>query len=155
MRRAGMALSLTTVLTLVATACQPMVDYAAEEQAIRDPDAEWVAAVAAGDAAKCASFYAPDGYLLPPGMDPVTGAEALEQVWAGVIEAMPYLTFEPTMIVVAAAGDMAWDYGTYEVRAEPDGATVDHGKYLVVWQKLDGEWKVMADMFNTSVAAAM
>jgi uncharacterized protein (TIGR02246 family) len=84
-----------------------MVDYAAEEQAIRDLDAEWVAAVVAGDAAKCASFYAADGSILPPNMDPVTGAEALEQAWAGIIEALPYLTFGPTKIVVGAAGDMA------------------------------------------------
>jgi uncharacterized protein (TIGR02246 family) len=155
MQRAGTVLTLTAVLAVVATACQPMVDYAAEEQAIRDLDAEWVAAVAARDAAKCASFYAPEGYLLPPNFDPVTGPEALEQVWVGIIEALPYLTFEPTKIVVAAAGDMAWDYGTYEVPAEPGGAPVDHGKYLVVWQKIDGEWKVLADMFNTSMPPAM
>ncbi len=155
MRRAGTVLTLTAVLAVVATACQPMVDYAAEEQAIRDLDAEWVAAVAAGDAAKCASFYAPDGYLLPPGMDPVTGPESLEQAWAGVIEALPYLSFEPTKIVVAAAGDMAWDYGTYQVLDAPGGGVADHGKYLVVWQKIDGEWKVVADMFNTSMPPAM
>jgi uncharacterized protein (TIGR02246 family) len=155
MRRAGTILSLTAALVVVAAACQPTVDYAAEEQAIRDLDAEWVACVAAKDAAKCASFYAADGSLLPPGMDPVMGTAALEQAWAGIIEALPYLHFEPTRIVVAVGGDMAWDYGTWRVTDAPDGAVVDHGKYLVVWQKIDGEWKVVADMFNTSVPAEM
>jgi uncharacterized protein (TIGR02246 family) len=143
------------VLALVASACQPTVDYAAEEHAIRGLDAEWVAAVAAGDAAKCASFYAPDGSLLPPNMDPVTGAEALVQAWDAMIEALPYLTFEPTKIVIASAGDMAWDYGIWQVTDAPDGAVIDHGKYVVVWQKIDGEWKVVADMFNSSVPAEM
>jgi uncharacterized protein (TIGR02246 family) len=129
------------------------VDYAAEEQAIRDLDAEWIAAVAAGDAAKCASFYAADGSLLPPNTDPVIGLEALEQAWVGTIAALPNLWFGPTKIVVSAAGDMAWDYGTWQVTDAPDGAVVDHGKYLVVWQKIDGEWKVVADMFNSSVPA--
>jgi uncharacterized protein (TIGR02246 family) len=144
-----------TVMALVASACQPTVDYAAEEQAIRDLDAEWIAAVAAGDAAKCASFYAPDGSLLPPNMDPVTGTEALEQAWVTTIEALPNLWFGPSKIVVSSAGDMAWDYGTWEVKDTPDGVVIDHGKYLVVWQKIDGEWKVVSDMFNTSVPAEM
>lgn len=155
MRRAATMLSLMTLAALVAAACQPMVDYAAEEQAIRDLDTEWVAAAAAGDAAKCASFYAADAYFLAPGMEPVTGSEAIEQAWAAALEAMGDLTFGPAKIVVAAAGDMAWDYGTYEVRAEPGGATVDHGKYVVVWQKIDGEWKAVADMFNSSVSVGM
>ncbi len=155
MQRAGTALSLATALALVATACQPMADYAAEEQAIRDLDTEWVAAASAKDAAKCASFYAPDGYFLAPGTEPVTGLDGIEQAWAGMLEAMGDVSFGPTKIVVAAAGDMAWDYGTYEVRAAPGGATVDHGKYVVVWQKIDGEWKVVTDIFNSNVAPAM
>ena len=155
MRRAGTALSLTAALAVLVAACQPTVDYAAEEQAIRDLDAEWIAAVAAGDAAKCASLYAPDGSLLPPNMDPVIGLEALEQAWVTTIETLPNLWFGPDKIVISAAGDMAWDYGTWEVKDAPDGAVVDHGKYLVVWQKIDGEWKVVADMFNSSVPLEM
>lgn len=150
MRGLQSALSIPAVLTLVATACQPAVDYAAEEQAIRDLDAEWVAAVAAADWAKCASFYAPDGYFLPANAEPLVGPEAIEQGWA-TMEGFD-LTFEPVRIVIAQAGDMAWDYGTYHLSAE---GMEDNGKYVVVWQQLDGEWKAVADIFNSSVAAGM
>jgi ketosteroid isomerase-like protein len=45
---------------------------------------------------------------------------------------------------------MAYDYGTASMTF-PDGA-VQSMKYLVVWVREDGEWKVAADMFNANEA---
>ncbi len=147
------ALILVVAATTLTAACQPTVDLAAEEQAIRDLDAQWVAAVQAGDAAQCASFYAADGYYLEPGLEPAIGPEAIEQAWAdGLGVPDSELTFGPVKIVVAQAGDMAWEYGTYQYAAP---GIEDHGKYVVVWQKVDGEWKVVADIFNTDVPLEM
>ncbi|MCH6548145.1 MAG: DUF4440 domain-containing protein, partial [Gemmatimonadetes bacterium] len=118
-------------------------------------DREWVAAVAVGDTLAIANLYAEDGYFMPPNGPRVDGRGAIRSAWAGMFQ-MPNLslTFTPTDIVIADAGDMAYDIGTYNLGLDgPDGRIEDNGKYLVVWQKVNGEWKIMADIFNSDIPA--
>lgn len=138
---------------LITAACAPTVDRVAEEQAIRDLDREWVAAVAAQDTLAIANLYAEDGYFMPPNAPRVDGRGAIRGAWAGMFQ-MPNLslTFTPTDIVIADGGDMAYDIGTYNLGLDgPDGRIEDNGKYLVVWQKVNGEWKIIADIFNSDI----
>ena len=130
------------------------VDLAAEADAIRALDVEWVAAVAAQDAAATAAFYAPDGAILPTGSPMAQGTDAVAAVWQGLFELPGFvLTFEPTFIEVSAAGDLAYDIGTYALSFDSDqGPVQDNGKYVVVWKKVDGVWKVAADIFNSNGA---
>ena len=136
---------------VITAACAPTVDRAAEEQAIRDLDREWVAAVAAGDTLAIANFYAEDSYFMPPNAPRVDGRGAIRGAWAEMLQSPNVsLTFAPTDIVIAEAGDMAYDIGTYNLGLDgPDGRIEDTGKYVVVWRKVNGEWKVMVDMFNS------
>ncbi len=136
---------------MITAACAPTVDRAAEEQAIRDLEREWVAAVAAGDTLAIANFFAENGYFMPPNAPRVDGRGAIRGAWAGMLQ-LPNvsLTFAPTEIVIAEAGDMAYDIGTYNFGLDgPDGRIEDKGKYVVVWRKVNGEWKVVADIFNS------
>jgi uncharacterized protein (TIGR02246 family) len=128
------------------------VDLAAEEAAIRALNVEWVAAVAAQDAAGNAAFYAPDGAIMPPGGAMAQGPDAVAQVWQSFFDLPGFvLTFEPTYIEVSAAGDLAYDIGTYSLAFDSDqGPVQDNGKYVVVWKKVDGVWKVAADIFNSN-----
>ncbi len=45
---------------------------------------------------------------------------------------------------------MAVEIGTY-ANTGPGGEHVDHGKYLAVWMKIDGSWKLVRDIFNSSM----
>jgi ketosteroid isomerase-like protein len=64
------------------------------------------------------------------------------------------LTFAPEQIVVSSSGDMALDRGTYRLSVAPDGTKqVDTGKYVVVWRKVDGQWKAAADIINSDLPA--
>ncbi len=140
---------------MITVACAPSVDRAAEEQVIRDLDREWVAAVAAGDTLAIANFYAEDGYFMPPNAPRVDGHGAISGAWAGMLQ-LPNvsLTFAPTDIVIAEAGDMAYDIGTYDLGWDgPDGRIEDNGKYVIVWRKVNGDWKVMADILNSDIPA--
>lgn len=153
---------------LLVTACAPSkaadsdsgaaaakVDLAAEEKAIRDLDQQWVDAVAAKDTARIAQLYATDGLLMPPDGQALGGRAGAQKGW-GAMFAIPGfgLRFGPTRIVVAQSGDMAYDIGTYTLQMNgPKGPAEDKGKYLVVWKKQEGAWKVAADMFNSDGAA--
>lgn len=132
------------------TARAARVDLAAEEKAIRDLDAQWASAVAAKDTARIAQLYATDGLYMAPNMQALGGRAGAQKGW-GAMFALPgaALTFGPTRIVVAESGDMAYDIGTYTFSMNGrNGPVEEKGKYLVVWKKQDGQWKVAADMFN-------
>ena len=129
------------------------VDHKAEEQRIRELDRAWVAAIAKKDAAAVGKLYADDGRLMPPNAPMVVGREAVAETWGQLFKLPGFsLTFEPQHIEVSEAGDMAYDVGTYSLSLTPEGAArvQDQGKYVVVWQKVNGEWKVKADIFNSN-----
>lgn len=127
-------------------------DVSAEQQKIRDIDAKWVAAVASGDAAAVAQFYAPDGALLAPHAPIARGRDAIQAAWAGLLKMKDFhLTFAPTKISVATGNDMAYEIGTYTLRFAGDSGPVkDNGKYVVVWTRQDGHWRASADIFNSN-----
>lgn len=150
---AGVLVLALAVPLMACGAAEPAVDYAAEEQAIRALVADWNEAIAAGDVGAITALYARDGYVAPPGADRVQGHEGLEQFWAGLVS-FPELdmTIVPAEIQIARAGDLAYESGTYTMSfAAGEGRAEDHGKYVVVWEEQDDGWKVVADVFNSSV----
>lgn len=159
--RARLAIS-TIAMTamIIAAACappaeetppaEPAVDVAAEAAAIMQLERDWSAMFGAGDVDAIMNLHAADAVQFPDGMEAVVGQEALRASWEA-FAAMEDLniSWEPTAAFVSPDGNMAYDYGT-SLMETPDGAVP--GKYLVVWVKVDGEWKVAADMFNSNVA---
>ncbi len=98
---------------------------------------------------KLANAYTADGKILPPGTDIITGREAIKQRWLlpeGVD--IPLHKITPTEIKII--GEHAYDLGYYEGKTKrPNGEVFDfQGKYVIVWKKVDGEWKIYLDMWN-------
>lgn len=127
------------------------VDLEAEEQAIREADEAMLEAARNRDAAGFADAFAPDGRLMFP-YGPT--AEGPEEIQAQSEESFGAPGFEVTWttesIDIAESGDMAFSTGRYNLGMEtPDGTMEDEGKFLTVWEKVDGEWKVAADMIAT------
>jgi len=54
--------------------------------------------------------------------------------------------FEPTHAEVSASGDMGWVHGVI-VFTHPGGHE-SRGKYVSVWTKEQGQWKVVAEIRN-------
>jgi uncharacterized protein (TIGR02246 family) len=129
-------------------------DTAADELTIRELDQKWLAAAQARDATASAGFYATDGALLPADGPIAQGTQAIIAAWRGILGMKnAKLTFAPTQVTVAGAGDMAYEIGTYEFSFDGDkGPVKDVGKYVVVWKTIGGDWKVAADIFNSDGA---
>ena len=97
---------------------------------------------------------APDSLLLAPGAPPVQGAKAVADMWK-TWGALPNVAidFGATLVEVAASGELAYDYGTYTFAFDSEeGPFSEVGKYIVVWKKIDGAWKIAADIFNNNGA---
>ncbi len=120
---------------------------------IRGITESWLAAIVAKDAAKIAGLYTEDSYFMASNAPRVEGRLGIGEAWKNLM-ALPNfeLTFGAIEIVVSESGDMALDVGTYELGLDTDqGRANDKGKYVLVWRKVDGQWLVKADIFNSSL----
>lgn len=129
---------------------------AADQQAIQNTNAQWLRLIKDGNAVAVSELYTPDGAIMPPGAPKAQGPKAIEKVWSGLMATQGFgLTFKADDITVSSAGDMALDRGTYRLETGSLTApTQDVGKYVVVWRKIEGKWKVAADIFNSDGATA-
>jgi uncharacterized protein (TIGR02246 family) len=129
------------------------VDTAADERAIRGHVDRWLQLVKAKDATGIAQFYTEDGAVMPPNAPIGKGRAAIQQTWDSMMRTPAFdLTFAPEQILVSSSGDLALDRGTYRLTTESAGRQqTDTGKYVVVWRKVDGEWKAAADIFNSDL----
>ncbi len=140
------------VLTLAgcAQSARPAADTAADEAAIRDAGTAWFTAYNAGDADAVAALYADDGVVNNPGAPPARGpairgaiAKDVADSRAGGFSLKPAPESE-----VGVSGDLAWEWNTFTV-ADSSGATVDAGKYVTVFQRKDGKWQIIRDIWNS------
>lgn len=94
------------------------------------------------------SIISEHGLLFADGGGIVAGNEAQRVMFKEFLAAGYDIEFEPVDAFVSQSEDMAWAYGTYEVKM-PDGGE-DIGKYVSVWAKENGEWKNVAEMRNSN-----
>lgn len=129
---------------------------AADEQSIRGINERWLQLIRAKDAAGIAQLYAEDAAVMPANEKAAQGRVAIGEWWNRWMQVPGYdLTFQTDQLLLSRSGDMALDRGTYRFAATlPAGPIDDTGKYVVVWRKVGGEWKVAADIFNSDLPAA-
>jgi ketosteroid isomerase-like protein len=136
--------------------CQPPAngagDTAADEAAIKVAGADWDKSYNAGNADSILERYADDAVLMPPGAPAVNGAAAMkEYLKKDMTEAAAggvVLAIDTSRAALAVSGDFAWRSGTFALR-DRNGATLDTGKWLEVWRKADGKWRIVRDIWNT------
>jgi uncharacterized protein (TIGR02246 family) len=125
--------------------------YDAEEAAIRDLDAKWSKAATAKNMDEVMKFYATDGSVVWPDQPPAKGHKEIRASWEAIFKAAPdmYLDFEPTHIEVASGGEMASDFGlVHFAKGAKREDRKNTAKYLVVWKREHGAWKVFYDCWN-------
>jgi len=140
------------LILLLVTFTVSVVAQSKDEKAIRNLDVAWSQAAQSKDLDKTVSFYSEDASVLPFNAPIATGKDAIRETWQHLMSLPGFsLTFGPTKIDVAKAGDMAYEIGAFELKANDaqGNPSVTLGKYVVVWKKLQGQWKVEADIFNT------
>lgn len=112
----------------------------------RDASAKFTAALAAGDAPTAASFFTDDAVALPPGRGPVNGKAQIQQFLGNMTHAVKDLKYTPEDMKPIDE-NTAREVGVFSFKMKTND--VD-GKYLLVWTKVGGDWKIAADMWNRS-----
>lgn len=129
---------------------------AADEQAIRDGEAQWVKDFATKDPEKVLAHYADDATSMIPLMKLMTGKD---EIRAGLKEEFSdpnsHLEFRPAKVEVAKSADMAYSSGTYDFTStdpKTKKPVIEHGNYVEVYKKqTDGSWKAAADIATQEI----
>jgi uncharacterized protein (TIGR02246 family) len=108
----------------------------------------FMAAFQKGDTAAIGQMYAEDAYLLPSGGEMVRGRAAIQAFWTKAAEGIG--DFKLTTVDVKPLGnDAAREIGTFTLKSKGQPPQEVAGKYVVVWQKVGGDWKLATDIWNT------
>ncbi len=151
---------LTAIVCLAAAACTGPDPGAAAERAAVDAALDSVYATFTEAYARASvrllmtEVYADDAYYLPPdspvlcGQDQFRGQFSFLERYARADGPGPRITFD--IIDRDVNGELAYDIGVYTLR--PPGAPADadgsRGKFVVIWKRIDGEWRIWADAFS-------
>lgn len=111
-------------------------------------------AAAARDLPRVLAFYTPDALLMPAGLPTFRGREAIAAFFQGLPPAIVELRFTTEDVEAAGDGDAACatETGRFELLAQGEGGApvvADAGRYLVVWRRVQGQWCLHRDMFNS------
>ena len=126
---------------------------AGEIQEIEIANTKWVEAFAKSNFEAIRTTMAPDSLLMSPNTPAVQGADNVVEVWKGWADlAGVDIKWGGNHTVVASSGDLAYTEGWYTFSFDTDnGRFEDVGKYIVIWKKVDGSWKVAVDVFNSDL----
>ena len=120
-------------------------------KAVKESNAALAVALAEGDARAIAAMYTEDARLLPPNARVVQGREAVEKFWKETVAA-GVVGIELITVEVDVLGDTLVEQGRSRILGKAK-SIIDEGKYLVVWKRIDGKWKLHRDIWNSSEPA--
>jgi ketosteroid isomerase-like protein len=141
-----MAFRLVLVLSVLAIASQASAQ--APTSPLLELTKQYQAAVKAHDAAKVASFYAEDAVLMLPNELPIKGRRAIQQDLEQLFKEQPSFELTETPLASETSGDLGYTQGEFVVK-RPGGGEV-RGKYVEVWKRIKGEWKILYNIPNAN-----
>ena len=112
----------------------------------------FIAAFNNGNAKGVAANYAENAKIMPTNSDVIQGMEGIEAFWKGAMD-MGLKKAEIEIIQAEGFGDTVIDEGRYKLFLG-NGQQADHGKYIVIWRKVGGSWKMDLDIWNSSMPPA-
>ena len=138
------------IVIMIVAACQHQLDLEKEKEVLLQVDRDF-AALSAKDGYIVAYInnLTNDALLLPPGRGINVGRDRIYKEWTeeGLLGK---LEWEPITANVAQSGDLGWTWGrwTFDVEDENGKTTRSYGKYIFLWNKINGQWKAAANIWN-------
>jgi ketosteroid isomerase-like protein len=104
-----------------------------------------------GDSNALAAHYSSDGMLMFANSEPFKGT-GIASAWGGAIR-MGMKDLKITTEDLTGGPEVLAVTGTYEMYGA-NNKLLDKGKYIVVWKRDNGGWKIYRDMGNSSMPMA-
>jgi len=144
----GLLAALTIAALSINSCSQGPVDVTGE---IKEANKAFIETRNSGDPEALSMLYTIDAKLLPANNALINGREAIKAYWTeGMAQASSELALET--ITANGYGDLAIEEGRYKVKVGSE--EVDMGKYIVIWKKEEGQWKLHQDIWNSDLPLA-
>jgi len=127
--------------------CLPVSATAQDKATIQSLNDQFAKAFNTGDAAAVAAHYTEDAVVLPPGAEMVMGRNAILAFLKSAADQVGDIKL--TAVDVKPLGNnAAQEIGTFSLRTKGAQSQQVTGKYVVVWEKVGGDWKLATDIWN-------
>ena len=136
--------------------------YAADERSaaqstFRAGTTEWAAAYNAGEPERIVALYADDAIVMPPDTPSVSGHAAVRAYLVKDIassrKAGLTLSIADDDADADASGNVGWHTGTFKLVGS-SGETVGTGKFVEIWERQAGKWRLIRDIWNNDAPPA-
>jgi len=101
------------------------------------------------DADTLAALFSEDGVMLPPNAPAIFGRDAIRASNREAFEMVDH-AIELEDLEIKVEGDLGYKAGRYRVRSK-ENQLIDRGKYIEIWRKIDGQWMIHRDIWNSSM----
>ena len=147
MKSSYRGVAMRRIALVVAFALALVAPAFAQKAKIEAVNAKWMELFNKGDFDGVAQLYTIDAIAFPPGATLVRGRAAIGAMWKGMAEqvANPKVT---TLDVKRLSPSAAREVGTFALTTKGPSPKEISGKYLVLWQRVQGDWKLAADIWN-------
>ena len=127
--------------------CLTVSAMAQDKATIQSLNDQFTRAFNARDIAAVAAHYTEDATVLPPGAEMVLGRNAILTFWKSAADQIGDIKL--TAVDVKPLGsNAAREIGTFSFRTKGAQSQQVTGKYVVVWEKVGGDWKLATDIWN-------
>ena len=134
----------------IATRDSAIHDEESVKAHIRKEALNWGEEVRRGDSTAMAAHYTSDAIVMPSNSEPIKGNDILS-FWGGALR-MGVKDLKLDITDISGGGDMYAETGNLELFGA-DNKLLDKGKYVVVWKKENGNWKMYRDIWNSNLPA--
>ena len=147
-----LVLTLTVPFLLSCTTAPPPDTTTEDLQAIKAVSQQFADNFNSGNIAALAALYAEEAKLLPPNSPSIVGKESIQAFFQASYDA-GVGDLQITVIELSVSEDMAHKVGKYTLTIQPEEgeAISDSGKYVWIWKRVNGSWKVDVLIWNSSL----
>ncbi|MEO7308373.1 MAG: DUF4440 domain-containing protein [Ferruginibacter sp.] len=125
------------------------LDVATMKKIVEERNLVYGKAFVEGDSITVMDHFTEDARAFPSNAEQVIGKSAIALLISQFLKfGIKEFTDETTRVL--GAGEYIIEEGNYFLGGD-NGKTLDKGKYICVWKKENGQWKVCSNIWNTSL----
>jgi len=132
-------------------ATAPAPAAGADKEAVQAVNAAWFKAYNARDVDAITALYADDAVVSAPGKPSARGTTAIKDAFSKDIAAATKAGIANNAGAsgeTGVSGDLAWEWNTYSA-TDKSGKVVDKGKYVTLFERRNGKWVIIRDIWNS------
>ena len=147
---------MTLILLFCATSCntpkgedKTTFDLATAKKEIEEANRNFMDILSKGDSVGLANCFTTDAKFMGPNSPAVSGRTNIQSVVASIINSGA-TKLDLRLTEVWGTEELVAEEGEFTL-ATKENTQLDKGKYIVLWKKEDGKWKLFRDFFNSDL----